>query len=56
MIQVKDARGVVHALMWADTTKCRKKTLYSEGWKGTRDEVDCMACVVSDEPGYYDGA
>jgi hypothetical protein len=55
-IQVQDPSRVVHALMWADTTKCRRKTLWRERWKGTRDEVSCMACVVSDEPSFRDGA
>lgn len=55
-IQVQDASGIVHALMWEDTTKCRRRTLWREEWRGTREEVSCMACIVSDEPGFRSGA
>ncbi len=53
MINVKCAAGITHCLKWADTTKCGRKTLWAENWVGTRDPVDCITCLVSDESGYY---
>lgn len=60
-IQAKDESGIVHAQKWANVTKCRRRTFFRvscwlEKWRVTLEEVSCMACIVSDEPSFRDGA